>query len=44
MIHLAIFVSENYAPHNLYIETTLNALRLLVSEIDRNTLEMAAIL
>ena len=44
MIHLAIIFSEIYAPQNLYIESTLNALRLLVSEIDRNTLEMAAIL
>ena len=26
--------SEIYAPQNLYIESTLNALRLLVSEID----------
>ena len=33
-----------YAPQNLYIESTLNGLHLLVSEIDRNTLEMAAIL
>ena len=36
--------SEIYASQNLYIESILNAMRLLVSEIDRNTLEMAAIL
>ena len=38
------FFSENYAPQNIYIEYTLKALYLLVSEIDVLLRELAAIL